>query len=88
MSTEFQVSNVMYAICWTLAGVVIVFDIFLFTTYLNELPHVWIAIILGIAYLVRFMISFAYNLEDVLHFFFDQCVLCRLSLRIWLDCRY
>ncbi|KAJ2956837.1 hypothetical protein NQZ79_g7362 [Umbelopsis isabellina] len=51
MSSEFQVSNVMYAICWTLAGVVIVFDIFLFTTYLNELPHVWIAIVLGVAYL-------------------------------------
>ncbi|KAG2183752.1 hypothetical protein INT43_006763 [Umbelopsis isabellina] len=51
MSSEFQVSNVMYAICWTLAGVVIVFDIFLFTTYLNELPHVWIAIVLGIVYL-------------------------------------
>ncbi|CAO3679830.1 unnamed protein product [Umbelopsis vinacea] len=52
MSTEFQISNVLYAICWLLAGVVIAFDIFLFTTYLHAIPSVWIAVLLGISYLL------------------------------------
>jgi hypothetical protein len=62
MSTEFQISNVLYAICWLLAGVVIAFDIFLFTTYLHAIPSVWIAVLLGISYLVRLLIFEQYLL--------------------------
>lgn len=52
MSTEFQVSNTLYTICWMLAAVVIGFDIFLFSTYLHAIPSVWVAVLLGISYLV------------------------------------
>ncbi|CAO3695290.1 unnamed protein product [Umbelopsis ramanniana] len=52
MSTEFQISNTLYTICWILAAVVIGFDIFLFSTYLHAIPSVWVAILLGISYLV------------------------------------
>ncbi|KAG2185660.1 hypothetical protein INT44_002453 [Umbelopsis vinacea] len=52
MSTEFQISNILYTICWILAAIVIGFDIFLFSTYLHAIPSVWIAVVLGISYLI------------------------------------
>ncbi|KAI8576749.1 hypothetical protein K450DRAFT_255393 [Umbelopsis ramanniana AG] len=52
MSAEFQISNVLYTICWILAAIVIGFDIFLFSTYLHAIPSVWVAIVLGISYLM------------------------------------
>ncbi|KAH8549062.1 natural resistance-associated macrophage protein-domain-containing protein [Umbelopsis sp. PMI_123] len=52
MSADFQISNTLYTICWLLAAIVIGFDIFLFSTYLHAIPSVWVAVILGISYLV------------------------------------
>lgn len=65
MSTEFQISNTLYGICWLLAAVVIGFDIFLFTTYLHAIPSVWLAIALGITYLVRYTLTINFSMTRV-----------------------
>ncbi|RUS18531.1 metal Ion transporter family [Endogone sp. FLAS-F59071] len=52
MSVNFRISTVGAAACWVLAAITTGFNVYLFLSFLEELPAKWIGIIVGMMYLL------------------------------------
>lgn len=52
MSIDFRISTVATTACWALAAVITGFNVYLFLSFLEELPAKWVGIVIGMIYLL------------------------------------